>query len=99
MLARQWLLFEHEGDHEVHLVGGDLAAVADLDLLLLYPGGLEVPEGRGRPVDPDLDGVLEALLGHGTDLTDACDAAHGAGHTRGRTLLNLLRSDTLGPCP
>src|SRR6187551_1077879 len=66
---------EDERHHHVDLVLGDVP-VADVDPLLLDPGAADVAKRLGRPGDARLDGVLEALRRHGTDLSDSCDS-HG----------------------
>src|SRR4029453_9139014 len=61
-------LVEHEGDEQVDLVAADAPVVADLDLLLLHPGGLDPAEGLGVPPQAHPDGVLEAGFRRRADL-------------------------------
>src|SRR5829696_7841308 len=69
-------IVEDEGNLHIHLVFGDLIVV-DRDAHLLDPGALDVAQGLGGAVDPLMDGILEALVGRGTQLSDLGDG-HGS---------------------
>src|SRR5215471_2762701 len=66
---------KQERHEHVHAIAGD-CAIGDLDALLLDPRRLDTTQGLGGPLDADPDCILKAGLGLGTDLRDACDAAH-----------------------
>src|SRR5512135_2472511 len=52
---------EEEGHQHVHAIGGD-AVILDAHVLLFHPGGANLAQGLRRPLEPDLDRILEADL-------------------------------------
>src|SRR5882672_10652994 len=70
------LVLQHEGQLQDHAIADDLALV-DHDRLLLHPGAPDLIDGRGRALDADLHGLVEALRGLGADLGDL---GYGYGH-------------------
>jgi hypothetical protein len=60
---------EHKGHHHVDLILGDLAVV-HTHVLLLDPGSADVADGLAGAREAEVNGVLEALGGRGTDFGD-----------------------------